>query len=1016
MSRVSRRTFVAAAAGWAAWAGTAGCRLHEERQAPDIVLVVADSLRAASLPFHGYGRQTAPFLSRLSEEATLYERCYTSATWTRPAITGILSGRPPTLHGQYEFGKKYPIDLPCFPEDLRSRGYRTAFFTANHVVGEGYGIGDRFDRVEYQAALDLDFGARLTNDVMGWLERVDDYPVFAFVHYFPPHGPYDPPPELVGEIRAQGPPPLRAEDPYLQDRSAAISLGGISIGRIPWYQAVSTFDTSLESYVDRYDANILFADSLIEDLFGRWQAVRSQRSLIFIVTSDHGESLVENRFYCNHARMLSNRILHVPLLVWNGARRRAMRIRQPVSNLHLGDAIRGLPDVPDFPSSLANVVAGQSALASVLVSQVPMGGYRDSGWALTSGPYRLIYNDCPNDGGSARVLTHAPYPSVERSPSRRAAVPFGRFGSARTVTVAPGVSIREFEVSDEHIGQEEGTPFRCVIESEASGVLSFRCSEQTVAPVELEVDKGRSTLVGKLPVTSCVPLDECSSMQRVVEVAWGSAREVSPGRQWRTVVTIQLEEGFDLAPGVRLLGIAAEPRLATPGLSLRVVLSWELTALPPNTTAVSLELRDQTGRLVVADEHLLYSDEHSAEASRENPRPVIEAWRLRDYGFDGRRYRFQSVHWYELAQEASPGGTEFAVALRDGSSENAEARGLLPGPEVVSDAVAGLARLASSPGGSEDLVLLAELDPRQRPKADRGALESLIRRFPDEGHLRFLAAMNAEPLARKRYLRGCLKRVPSHRRARLALGRAGVRPSGSIPIDAENPRFECDYRFGHRLRLTGYAVHLPPGRRGPAMMTLWWEATAPGSHLLAAELEVRREGGSEDGVDTFLWWFIGGSARSTDVLRIGERVIETVMIPPLDGHDRVEAALRIVERWEQCYSDQRLVGLLPIRDSAGAAVEDARLGPVSVAELPSASLRASDLKRSDHGQYRLYDVEADPAERTDIKYKDVGRFMQLREALLALIPLLDSETAFTGEEVTLSEGDRRRLRALGYLE
>lgn len=57
---------------------------------PHVVFIVLDALRAEALPMFGNPRNTAPFLQSLVPTSTLYTRCYSSATWTRPAVTGIL--------------------------------------------------------------------------------------------------------------------------------------------------------------------------------------------------------------------------------------------------------------------------------------------------------------------------------------------------------------------------------------------------------------------------------------------------------------------------------------------------------------------------------------------------------------------------------------------------------------------------------------------------------------------------------------------------------------------------------------------------------------------------------------------------------------------------------------------------------------------------------------------------------------------------------------------------------------
>lgn len=59
----------------------------------NVVLVVADALRADHLPTYGYARDTAPFLAGLARELALDG--YSASSWTRPAVSTLLTGLEP---------------------------------------------------------------------------------------------------------------------------------------------------------------------------------------------------------------------------------------------------------------------------------------------------------------------------------------------------------------------------------------------------------------------------------------------------------------------------------------------------------------------------------------------------------------------------------------------------------------------------------------------------------------------------------------------------------------------------------------------------------------------------------------------------------------------------------------------------------------------------------------------------------------------------------------------------------
>ena len=64
-----RGTLAAVAAGLAVLAFARAPRADPR---PNVVLVVVDTLRRDHLPFYGYGRDTAPFLSRLAGAGVVF--------------------------------------------------------------------------------------------------------------------------------------------------------------------------------------------------------------------------------------------------------------------------------------------------------------------------------------------------------------------------------------------------------------------------------------------------------------------------------------------------------------------------------------------------------------------------------------------------------------------------------------------------------------------------------------------------------------------------------------------------------------------------------------------------------------------------------------------------------------------------------------------------------------------------------------------------------------------------------
>ena len=66
---------------------------------PNVVLVTLDTTRADHLGCYGYDGDTSPNLDRFAERAVLYERAYSTSSWTTPSHASIFTGLLPMQHG-----------------------------------------------------------------------------------------------------------------------------------------------------------------------------------------------------------------------------------------------------------------------------------------------------------------------------------------------------------------------------------------------------------------------------------------------------------------------------------------------------------------------------------------------------------------------------------------------------------------------------------------------------------------------------------------------------------------------------------------------------------------------------------------------------------------------------------------------------------------------------------------------------------------------------------------------------
>ncbi len=360
---------VALAASLIAFVGIEGGTSIQERvatarlptataSAPNVLLIIVDTLRSDHLSSYGYGRRTSPAIDRLAAQGVLFENSFSTSSYTLPSHESILTGRYPRDH-QVEWDTDYrrpEHPVPILPQVLQSYGYRTGafsantlFFTREHGFGRGYlhfedffhSLADMAGRTAYGtigklAGLRLGFqnlpARKLATDVTSaadrWISRDTDRPFFVTMNFMDVHDPYLPP-EPYLSLFATAPRPKALVDFRRLERPLTAA--------------------QLQGEVDAYDGAIAYVDAQISRLLSLIQARSLTRELLVVVTSDHGEEFGEHGGF-NHAKHLYREVIQVPLVLWQPGRVPAgTRVNQPVSNAAIAATVLTLLDADPAP-------------------------------------------------------------------------------------------------------------------------------------------------------------------------------------------------------------------------------------------------------------------------------------------------------------------------------------------------------------------------------------------------------------------------------------------------------------------------------------------------------------------------------------------------------------------------------------------------------------------------------------------------------------------------------------------
>jgi arylsulfatase A-like enzyme len=283
------------------------------QNAPNVLIIVVDTLRSDRLSAVGYPRATTPNLDRIAREGVLFESAFATASWTLPSHTSLLTGRY-----TYEHKMDYPVPQmrhghPYLQTVLRAHGYRTGIFTANNYsfspeyVSEPFLHNDAHTffstavrtsllrklewQLEEKAQVRLPPVRRaeeMRERLLKWIGAPGGRPFFALVNFFDVH-----------EYR-RWPPPA----PF------ASRFGEVDPGRWKKIKGMPPKDE-----MDRaYDAALAYVDAEIGRLFEELQSRGLIQNTLVVITSDHGEALGEHG-EDGHTSNLYREQIQIPLIL-----------------------------------------------------------------------------------------------------------------------------------------------------------------------------------------------------------------------------------------------------------------------------------------------------------------------------------------------------------------------------------------------------------------------------------------------------------------------------------------------------------------------------------------------------------------------------------------------------------------------------------------------------------------------------------------------------------------------------
>ncbi len=311
--------------------GAPGARPWPTR--PDLVLFVADTLRADVLAPYGGDPKLAPELARFAADSLRFTQARSNAAWTLPSIGSMLTGLHPGQHGATDEDLTLPDFHATLPEQLALAGYRTGAITDGSFFAPVFGLAQGFEWFSQRDAALWDLDQTLA-EARAFLAQDDGRPVFLVVHTYRVHQPYRVGPE---EDRS-------AYDALLE--RARLEIGTSSPEATAGFGALARHADELGAL---YEAGVRDLDRATGAFLAELEAARFFEHGFLAFTSDHGEALGENAEFF-HGRTLWEVKLRVPLFLRGPglAPRDVAFSAGPIDLVPTFAELAGLPGDPDW--------------------------------------------------------------------------------------------------------------------------------------------------------------------------------------------------------------------------------------------------------------------------------------------------------------------------------------------------------------------------------------------------------------------------------------------------------------------------------------------------------------------------------------------------------------------------------------------------------------------------------------------------------------------------------------------
>jgi arylsulfatase A-like enzyme len=333
----------------------------------DVIYIVFDAYAAEHSSSYGYSRKTSPFFDQLASQGVLFNLMFASAPYTLASTSSLFTSSYSQTHNLINPSSSLNPDQPTLAGVLKDHNISTVMITGHgYLVAQKWGLSRGFEEVHF----DLKYG-NSSQAICNALKDIYSSPgkdlqrkKFIYIHLIPPHQPYLPPARfrIFGD---ETPGSVKVDEKTLREQ--VMDNMRLSAGELEYVKAL-------------YDANVLFSDHILKDIYSFFEANGILKRAVVIVASDHGEAFNQHG-KMGHNSTLYDEMIHVPFLIVLPQEMvdKGRRIEGLASLVDVAPTITdifGIGDIPSFKgkSLLTRIVNGKGEVRSFAYSEIPPDG------------------------------------------------------------------------------------------------------------------------------------------------------------------------------------------------------------------------------------------------------------------------------------------------------------------------------------------------------------------------------------------------------------------------------------------------------------------------------------------------------------------------------------------------------------------------------------------------------------------------------------------------------------------